>query len=38
VETARVFLDVLESIENGQLGDLRERALADLADRQEVLA
>jgi voltage-gated potassium channel Kch len=38
VETARAFLDVLESIESGQLGDLRERALADLADRQEVLA
>jgi hypothetical protein len=38
VETARAFLDVLESIESGHLGDLRERALADLADRQEVLA
>jgi Kef-type K+ transport system membrane component KefB len=38
VETARAFLDVLEAIETGQLGDLRERALADLADREEVLA
>lgn len=38
VETARAFLDILEAIENGQLGDLRERALADLADREEVLA
>ncbi|MGE3268600.1 MAG: cation:proton antiporter [Chloroflexota bacterium] len=38
VETARAFLDVLESIETGHLGDLRERALADLADREEVLA
>ena len=38
VETARAFLDVLEAIETGQLGDLRERAQADLADREEVLA
>jgi Kef-type K+ transport system membrane component KefB len=38
VETARAFLDVIESIESGQLGDLRERALSDLEDRQEVLA
>ena len=38
VETARAFLDILEAIETGQLGDLRERAQADLADREEVLA
>jgi Kef-type K+ transport system membrane component KefB/voltage-gated potassium channel Kch len=37
-ETAKAYLDVLESIETGHLGDLRERAIADLADRQEVLA
>jgi Kef-type K+ transport system membrane component KefB len=36
--TATAFLDVLEAIERGGLEDLRERALADLADREEVLA
>ena len=37
VETARAFLDVLEASERGELDDLRARALADLADRKEVL-
>ena len=37
IETARAFLDVLEAIERGDLDDMRERALADLADRDEVL-
>ena len=38
VETARAFLEVLEAVERGALDELRARALADLADRQEVLA
>jgi Kef-type K+ transport system membrane component KefB len=38
VETARAFLDILEAIERGDLDVLRERALADLSDREEVLA
>jgi Kef-type K+ transport system membrane component KefB/voltage-gated potassium channel Kch len=37
-ETARAFLDVLETIERGELDDLRARARADLDDREEVLA
>ena len=38
VETARAFLDILAAVENGQLDDLRARALAELAGRDEVLA
>jgi Kef-type K+ transport system membrane component KefB len=38
VEAARAFLEVLEAIEGGDLDVLRARALADLADREEVLA
>lgn len=38
LETARAFLDVLDAAANGSLDDLRARALADLRDRQEVLA
>jgi Trk K+ transport system NAD-binding subunit len=37
VETARAFLDTLEALRRGELDDLRARALADLADREEVL-
>lgn len=38
VATACAFLDALEALERGDLGDYREKALADLTDRQEVLA
>lgn len=38
VESARAFLDVIEAIENGGLDDLRARALADLEERDEVMA
>ncbi len=38
VESARAFLDVVEAIESGALDDLRARALADLAERDEVMA
>jgi Kef-type K+ transport system membrane component KefB len=38
VESARAFLDVVEAIESGAIDDLRARALADLAARQEVMA
>ena len=38
VETARAFVDVLEAAARGELDDFRARALADLADRKEVLA
>ena len=38
IETAGAYLDVLEAIERGDLDTLRERALTDLADREEVLA
>ncbi len=37
IETARVIVDVLDAIERGELDDLRARALANLADRREVL-
>jgi len=37
IETARAILDVLDAIERGELDDLRARALANLADRNEVL-
>lgn len=36
--TATAFLDVLDAISRGELDDLRENALGDLADRKEVLA
>jgi len=38
VETARAFLEALEAIERGTVDDLRAQAIADLADRDEVLA
>jgi len=38
VETARAFLEVLSAIEHGALDDLRARAVADLAERDEVMA
>ncbi len=38
VETARAFVDVLEAAERGELDVLRARAIADLADRKEILA
>jgi Trk K+ transport system NAD-binding subunit len=38
IETARAFFDALEALERGELDDLRARALADLADRKEILA
>jgi hypothetical protein len=38
LETARAFLDILAAIERGDLDDPRQAALADLADREEVLA
>ncbi len=38
VETARAFTAVLEALERGELDDLRARAIAELADRDEVLA
>jgi voltage-gated potassium channel Kch len=38
VESARAFLDVVEAIETGAIDALRERALADLAAREEVMA
>lgn len=38
LETARAFLAVLDAVAEGTLDDLRTRALADLGDREEVLA
>jgi Kef-type K+ transport system membrane component KefB len=38
LETARAFLDVLDAVAAGTLDDLRNRALADLREREEVLA
>jgi voltage-gated potassium channel Kch len=38
IETARAVLDVLKAIEGGGLDDLRAAAVADLTDRDEVLA
>jgi Kef-type K+ transport system membrane component KefB/voltage-gated potassium channel Kch len=37
VETARAFFEALDAIGHGELDDLRARALADLADRKEIL-
>ncbi|MEO8604446.1 MAG: cation:proton antiporter [bacterium] len=38
VETARAFLDILLAVEKGLLDELRVRALAELSERDEVLA
>jgi Kef-type K+ transport system membrane component KefB len=37
VETAKAFIEVLDAIERGELDELRDQALANLADRKEVL-
>jgi Trk K+ transport system NAD-binding subunit len=37
IQMARAIVDVLEAIKRGELDDLRARALANLADRAEVL-
>lgn len=37
LEAARAFLEALEAVEDGRLGDLRASSLADLEDRKEVL-
>jgi len=38
LETARAYLDVLDALKKGELADLRARAMAELEDRNEVLA
>ena len=38
VESARAFLDVVEAIESGAIDELRARAIAELAAREEVMA